>query len=115
MMLETDTARFLLGVMWQQLWIGSALVLLVGVCLRMLRRLNAATRHWIWALTLLTMALLPLAALLPAGPVSPAAVGIPERGLERALPVAEQRPTLAFPDEGSAERVGPLPAIGQSS
>lgn len=65
MMLGSDSSLFLLELVWQQLWIGIALVLLVSGGLRIAKRLNAATRHWIWALTLLTLTLLPLASLLP--------------------------------------------------
>ncbi len=64
-MLGSGSSLFLLELVWQQLWIGVALVLLVSGGLHFARRLNAATRHWIWALTLLTLALLPLASLLP--------------------------------------------------
>lgn len=65
MMLGPDSSLFLLGLVWQQLWIGAALVLLVSAGLRVAKRLNAATRHWVWALTLLTLTLLPLASMLP--------------------------------------------------
>jgi beta-lactamase regulating signal transducer with metallopeptidase domain len=70
MMLGSDSSLFLLELVWQQLWIGIVLVLLVNGCLRAARRLNAATRHWIWALTLLTLTLLPLASLLPEAAVT---------------------------------------------
>lgn len=65
MMLGSGSSLFLLELVWQQLWIGIALVLSVSGGLHFAQRLNAATRHWIWALTMLTLALLPLASLLP--------------------------------------------------
>lgn len=65
MMLGSDSSLFLLELVWQQLWIGIVLVLFVSGGLCFAKRLNAATRHWIWALTLLTLMLLPLASLLP--------------------------------------------------
>lgn len=65
MMLEIGTARFLLDLICQQLLIGTALVVFVHLCLRSRTRWNAATRHWIWVLTLLAVALLPLSAVLP--------------------------------------------------
>lgn len=65
MILPIDTAKLLLELLWQQLWLGTALVMIVGVGLRASKRWNAATRHWIWALTLLIVAALPLAIFLP--------------------------------------------------
>ncbi|MGH8496078.1 MAG: ankyrin repeat domain-containing protein, partial [Gammaproteobacteria bacterium] len=91
MMPEPDTARFILGLIWQQLWLGTALVAFAGLCLRAGSGWNAATRHWVWVLVLLAVALLPLAALLP----EPATVsGSPATVEFSAAPVATDGPGL---------------------
>jgi len=105
MTVETETARFLLALMWQQLWIGSALVLFVSVCLRTMKRLNAATRHWIWTFALLTVALLPLPAFFPAPATSPDVGRSAAHEVERAVqPVARETQTrgLAAPGNDKA-------------
>ncbi len=101
-MLASGSSLFLLELVWQQLWIGIALVLLVSGGLHFAKRLNAATRHWIWALTLLTLALLPLASLLPEAAVPQP---IEHRLLQQATPAisgAVQVTDEIFADAGAA-------------
>lgn len=110
MMLKIETARFLLDLIWQQLLIGTALIAIVHVCLRSRSRWNAATRHWIWALTLLAAALLPLSAVLPGqsivAPVSLAtSAGQPGQGRPAAEPASGElrsQGIVPSPDEPAA-------------
>lgn len=115
MTFEIDTARFLLGLMWQQLWIGGALVMLVSICLRTNRRLNAATRHWIWALTLVTVALLPVPAFFPGAAVPEVALADLETSPAQAGPTAvEQPPALVASDDTQAKRSSLLSTASDS-
>jgi ankyrin repeat protein/Zn-dependent protease with chaperone function len=115
MMFETETARFLLSVMWQQLWIGSALVLLVSLGLRTVRHLNAATRHWIWVFTLVTVALLPLPAFFPAAAGPQVSAEHAEQVLAQSgMPVGNTAPAFPVSDKKRAERNTISSAVGEA-
>lgn len=114
-MLDAEAARFLLGLIWQQFWIGAALVLLVAICLRTSRQLNAATRHWIWAFTLITVALLPLPAFFPDARVPAVAAAGAEKEFARAgLRAAGEPPAFVFSDDTQAKRKSIVSGIDEA-
>lgn len=114
MIFDIDTARLLLGIVWQQLWIGSLLVLLVSVGLRLFKSLNAATRYWIWLLTLITLAMLPLPILFPASPATSVAENLEQPSTYAGSAVVDAAPSFAASEELQPRRRASEVAIGHA-
>lgn len=93
------------------LWLALAVAAMIWFVLRLLPRVNAATRHVVWWAVLVLVVLLPLATLLPrpASPVpSPARTEMPIR--VRALSSSATKPILAT---GAYRPRPPLPSTPQ--
>ena len=86
--LNTFSAAWLMAVL-NTLWQGLAVAAVMWIVLRMMPRVNAATRHAVWWAVLALVVFMPLTILLPRrAPVPSAAVPTEKQIQTRALPAA---------------------------
>src|SRR5262249_55037549 len=86
-------ARLLLEALLNTLWQGNLIAVLVWLLLRLVNRLSATTRHAVWLVTLLTIGVLPLLAVVAnrnepvTGPARPAGHEPPRPTVQTTAPV----------------------------